>query len=45
MCTEIARLNGIVQKLTKVDQPPSRAAKLSLLKTALEKEPSLKQPG
>ena len=43
MCTGIDRLNGIVQKLTQHDQPPTDAAKLSKLKTALEKVSSLNQ--
>ena len=43
VCTGIDRLNGIVQKLTQHDQPPIEAAKLSKLKTALEKVPSLNQ--
>ena len=43
VCTGIDRLNGIVQKLTQHDQLPTDAAKLSKLKTALEKVPLLNQ--
>ena len=44
MCTGIDSLNGIVQILTQHNQPPpTDKAKLSKLKTALEKVPSLNQ--
>ena len=43
MSTRIDSLNRIAQKLTHHDQPPTNAAKLSKLKTALEKVPLLNQ--
>ena len=36
VCTGINRLNGIIQKLTQLGQPPTNASKLAKLKKALE---------